>query len=68
MKQKDELGISLLLRTSLSFVIKVFLMRELWINFSSPEAENENWEQLVRLPEGRKWDEMPVSSTSLCSA
>ncbi len=68
MKQKDELGISLLLRTSLSFVIKVFLMRELWINFSSPEAENENWEQLVRLPEGRKWGEMPVSSTSLCSA
>ena len=30
-----------------------FLQSRIWINFSSPEAANENWEQLVRLLYGK---------------
>jgi hypothetical protein len=30
-------------------ILPTFMKNRMWINFSSPEAENENWEQLVRL-------------------
>lgn len=33
--------------------LPVFLKSRIWINFSSPEAENENWEQLIRLLYGK---------------
>lgn len=33
--------------------LPAFLKSRIWINFSSPEAENENWEQLVRLLYGK---------------
>ena len=33
--------------------LPIFLKTRMWINFSSPEAENENWEQLVRLLYGK---------------
>ena len=34
-------------------VLPAFLKSRIWINFSSSEAENENWEQLVRLLYGK---------------
>ena len=34
-------------------ILPVFMKSRMWINFSSPEAENENWEQLVRLLYGK---------------
>jgi len=34
-------------------ILPVFMKTRMWINFSSPEAENENWEQLVRLLYGK---------------
>jgi hypothetical protein len=33
--------------------LPTFMKSRIWINFSSPEAENENWEQLVRLIYGK---------------
>lgn len=33
--------------------LPTFLKSRIWINFSSPEAENENWEQLIRLLFGK---------------
>ncbi|MEA2066855.1 MAG: TIR domain-containing protein [Thermotogota bacterium] len=34
-------------------LLPAFLKSRMWINFSSPEAENENWEQLIRLLYGK---------------
>jgi len=34
-------------------ILPAFMKSRVWINFSSPEAENENWEQLVRLLYGK---------------
>ncbi len=34
-------------------LLPAFLKSRIWINFSSPEAENENWEQLIRLLYGK---------------
>lgn len=34
-------------------ILPTFMKSRMWINFSSPEAENENWEQLVRLLYGK---------------
>ena len=34
-------------------LLPTFLKTRMWINFSSSEAENENWEQLVRLLYGK---------------
>lgn len=34
-------------------VLPAFMKARMWINFSSSEAENENWEQLVRLLFGK---------------
>ena len=34
-------------------VLPVFMESRMWINFSSSEAENENWEQLIRLLYGK---------------
>jgi len=34
-------------------VLPAFMKSRMWINFSSSEAENENWEQLVRLLYGK---------------
>jgi hypothetical protein len=33
--------------------LPVFLKSRIWIDFSSPEAANQNWEQLVRLLHGK---------------
>ena len=33
--------------------LPTFMKSRIWVNFSSPEAENENWEQLVRLLYGK---------------
>jgi len=33
--------------------LPIFMKSRIWINFSSPEAENENWEQLIRLLYGK---------------
>lgn len=34
-------------------VLPAFMKSRMWINFSTPEAENENWEQLIRLLYGK---------------
>lgn len=34
-------------------ILPTFMKARMWINFSSSEAENENWEQLVRLLYGK---------------
>jgi len=34
-------------------ILPAFMKSRIWINFSSSEAENENWEQLVRLLYGK---------------
>jgi len=34
-------------------ILPAFMKSRMWINFSSSEAENENWEQLVRLLYGK---------------
>lgn len=34
-------------------ILPAFMKTRMWINFSSSEAENENWEQLVRLLYGK---------------
>lgn len=34
-------------------ILPAFMKSRMWINFSSPEAENENWEQLIRLLYGK---------------
>ncbi|MDO6465817.1 toll/interleukin-1 receptor domain-containing protein [Pseudoalteromonas carrageenovora] len=34
-------------------VLPAFMQSRMWINFSSSEAENENWEQLIRLLYGK---------------
>lgn len=34
-------------------ILPTFMRSRMWINFSSSEAENENWEQLVRLLYGK---------------
>jgi hypothetical protein len=39
--------------------LPTFLKSRIWINFSSPEAVNENWEQLVRLIFGKPQHEKP---------
>jgi TIR domain len=39
--------------------LPVFLKSRIWIDFSSPEATNQNWEQLVRLLHGRPAHQKP---------
>jgi len=39
--------------------LPVFLRSRIWINFSNPEAVNENWERLVRLLYGKPLLEKP---------
>lgn len=39
--------------------LPTFLKSRIWINFSSPEAVNENWEKLVRLIFGKPLHEKP---------
>jgi hypothetical protein len=39
--------------------LPVFLKSRIWIDFSSPEAVNENWERLVRLLFGKPANEKP---------
>lgn len=39
--------------------LPTFLKPRIWINFSSSEAENENWERLVRLLYGKPQDVKP---------
>lgn len=34
-------------------ILPAFMKSRMWINFSSPEAENDNWEQLIRLLYGK---------------
>lgn len=40
--------------------LPTFLKSRKWIDFSSPEAANENWEQLIRLLYGKPLHEKPV--------
>ena len=40
-------------------ILPAFMKSRMWINFSTPEAENENWEQLVRLLYGKPQYEKP---------
>lgn len=40
--------------------LPTFLKSRIWIDFSSPEAANENWEQLVRLLFGKPAHEKPT--------
>lgn len=39
--------------------LPTFLKSRIWINFSSPEAVNENWERLIRLIFGKPLHEKP---------
>jgi len=39
--------------------LPTFLKSRIWIDFSSPEAANENWEQLIRLLYGKPFHEKP---------
>jgi hypothetical protein len=39
--------------------LPVFLKSRIWIDFSSPEATNQNWEQLVRLLHGKPAHKKP---------
>jgi SEFIR domain len=39
--------------------LPTFLKTRIWINFSSPEVVNENWEQLIRLIFGKPLHEKP---------
>lgn len=39
--------------------LPVFLKSRIWIDFSSPESENENWERLLRVLYGRPIHEKP---------
>ena len=39
--------------------LPTFLKSRIWIDFSSPEAANENWEQLVRVLHGRPTHQKP---------
>ncbi|RMO05309.1 hypothetical protein ALQ47_01224 [Pseudomonas cichorii] len=41
-------------------ILPTFMKSRMWINFSSSEAENENWEQLVRLLYGKPQHTKPV--------
>jgi len=40
--------------------LPVFLKSRIWIDFSSPESENENWERLLRVLYGRPIHEKPA--------
>ncbi len=40
--------------------LPTFLKSRIWIDFSSPEAANDNWEQLVRVLYGKPAHERPV--------
>ena len=40
--------------------LPTFLKSRIWIDFSSPEAANENWEQLIRLLYGKPAHEKPT--------
>jgi hypothetical protein len=40
--------------------LPAFLKSRIWIDFSSPEAANENWEQLIRLLYGKPAHEKPT--------
>lgn len=39
--------------------LPTFLKSRIWIDFSSPEATNDSWEQLIRLLHGRPFHEKP---------
>jgi hypothetical protein len=39
--------------------LPAFLKTRIWIDFSSPEAVNENWEQMIRLLYGKPFHEKP---------
>lgn len=39
--------------------LPTFLKSRIWIDFSSPEAANDNWEQLIRLLYGKPFHEKP---------
>lgn len=41
-------------------VLPTFLKSRIWIDFSNPEASNENWEQLVRVLYGKPAHEKPA--------
>lgn len=41
-------------------VLPIFLKSRIWIDFSSPEAANDNWEQLVRVLYGKPAHEKPA--------
>jgi len=40
--------------------LPIFLKSRIWIDFSSPEAANDNWEQLVRVLHGKPAHEKPT--------
>lgn len=40
--------------------LPAFMKSRIWINFSSPETENENWEQLLRLLYGKPQHTKPI--------
>lgn len=44
--------------------LPVFLKSRIWIDFSSPESANENWEQLVRALYGKPIHEKPSIGTA----
>ena len=44
--------------------LPTFFKSRIWINFSTPEATNENWEQLVRLLYGKPIHEKPLLGKS----
>jgi len=44
-------------------LLPTFFRTRIWIDFSSPEAANDNWEQLVRLLYGRPANEKPSLGT-----
>lgn len=46
--------------TSMEPYLPIFLKSRIWIDFSSPEAANENWEQLIRVLYGKPAYEKPA--------
>jgi len=49
--------------------LPAFMKSRMWINFATPESENENWEQLVRLLYGKPQHQKPNKgrAPSYCS-
>jgi len=44
--------------------LPIFLKSRIWIDFSSPEAANDNWERLIRVLYGKPMHQKPVLGTT----